>query len=112
MDREDFLASVAECTAELESSLHPIYCSLDCGKNARGRGTAAASAAVRRIHADRTDRHSFSKYIGKQNLFGTITSIVNSVSQGVMALSLPAATWQSVTSTRDEHIDDTASKFP
>jgi hypothetical protein len=71
------LASAAQYTAELKHNLHPIYCSLGGCNDLNDVAEALLQATIRSRALDPTKsetiRSLFSKYIGKQNLFGMVT---------------------------------------
>jgi hypothetical protein len=71
------LAFAAQQAAEIRFDIHPIYCSLGGCKNLNDVAQAIFQSAIRSRALDPSKAdvlsNLFSKYVGKQNLFGMIT---------------------------------------
>ena len=90
------LASAAQYTAELKHNIHPIYCSLGGCSGLSDVAQALLQATIRSRALDPTKSEKigslFSKYIGKQNLFGMVTLKFESLRADAPQLASPFGT--------------------
>jgi AAA ATPase domain len=92
------LASLAQQTAEVSFKLHPIYCPLGGCKNLTDVAQALLQSTIRSRALDPSKAEEitnfFSKYIGKQDLFGIATLNFQALKADAPQLASPFGTLQ------------------
>jgi hypothetical protein len=92
------LASLAQYTAEFRWNIHPIYCSLGGCQDLADVAQALFQATIRSRALDPSKAEKisslFSKYIGKQNLFGMVTLNLEALRADAPQLASPFGTLQ------------------